>query len=670
MGVEGIMTRILVVDDHDLVRRGICSILATNSALTVCAEAVDGRDAVQKARAERPDIVVMDISMPNMNGLDAAREIKGILPQTEIVIVSQHDSAEMVRQAFKAGARGYVMKSAISSDLLSAIASVSFDKSFVKGALTNVNHDAHEILSRSRALEKALQENEERMRLARLVMRVGTFEWNMRTDVNHWTPEMEDIYGLAPGTFPGTLLAWEQLIHPEDRETSMNEIRRSMSEGGLEKQWRVIWPDGSVHWILCRASVLKDAANEPERLLGVNIEITDRMEMERVTGLLAAIVDSSDDAIISKNLNGIITSWNQGAERIFGFTAREAIGKSIALIIPPDRHDEETKILERLNKGERIDHFETVRLRKDGTRLDISLTISPVMDRTGRIIGASKVARDISEKKLFERTLRENEERLRMLTSSLESKIEKRTQELHLRNIEAIEQTRRVQELSDRLLEAQDEERRHIARELHDSAGQTLTVMGIHVSKLIDLARQTAPQIVKDADDVHNLLQRLSQEIRTASYLLHPPLLDECGLAMALDWYTQGLKERSGLQISLKISRELGRLPSAVELAIFRVIQECLTNIHRHSGSKHAEIDIASVNGNIIVQVKDRGKGIPPKKLAEIQSSAKSVGIGGMRERMRLINGSLNIESNGTGMTVQAKIPISNRARMSAKQPS
>ncbi|HEX3377487.1 MAG TPA: ATP-binding protein, partial [Candidatus Acidoferrales bacterium] len=182
--------------------------------------------------------------------------------------------------------------------------------------------------------------------------------------------------------------------------------------------------------------------------------------------------------------------------------------------------------------------------------------------------------------------------------------------------------------------------------------------------------RQSSPQIVKDADDVHNLLQRLSQEIRTASYLLHPPLLDECGLALALDWYTQGLKERSGLDISLKISQELGRLPNTVELAIFRVVQECLTNIHRHSGSKYAEIDISNASDTIIVQVKDHGKGISAKKLAEIRSSGKSLGIGGMRERMRLIHGSLNIESTGTGMTVQAKIPIPNQAKMSANQPS
>jgi len=664
------MTRILVVDDHELVRKGICAILASDPALTVCAEAVDGRDAVQKAKAERPDIVVMDISMPNMNGLDAARVIKGILPETEIVMVSQHDSSEMVRQAFKAGARGYVMKSAISSDLQSAIASVSRDKSFVKGTLTCVNHDAQEILSRSAALEKALQENEERLRLARMIMRVGTFEWNIKNDVNHWTPEMEAIYGLAPGTFPGTLKAWKHLIHPADREDSTRAITCAMKEGGLEKEWRVIWPDGSVHWILCRASVLRDERGDADRLIGVNIDITDRMRIEQVTGLLAAIVDSSDDAIISKNLDGIITSWNQGAEHIFGFTANEAIGRSIMLIIPPDRRDEEATILERLKKGERIDHFETVRMRKDGTRLDISITISPVKDRSGRIIGASKVARDITQRKKFERDLRENEESLRMLASGLESEVQKRTRELNQRNAEALEQAARVQELSTRLLQAQDDERRHIARDLHDSSGQTLTVMGMHVTKAIRLARSKSPELVKNAEEIHNLLQRLIQEIRTASYLLHPPLLEECGLLLALDWYAQGLRERSGLQIALNVPRDLERFPVNVELAVFRVVQECLTNIHRHSGSKSAEIDIARGNGTLTVKIRDHGKGISPEKLAEIQTSGKSVGIGGMRERMRLIHGSLNIESNGAGMTVQATIPLPKPAALEMEDPA
>jgi PAS domain S-box-containing protein len=150
--------------------------------------------------------------------------------------------------------------------------------------------------------------------------------------------------------------------------------------------------------------------------IDVTYEVLARDEInrrDRAMGLLAAIVDSSDDAIVSKNLDGVITSWNKSAELLFGYTAEEAVGRHITLIIPPDRREEEDMIIERIRHGLRVDHFETVRLRKDGSRIELSLTISPVKDSAGKIIGASKVARDISERRQAARTLRENEERLR-----------------------------------------------------------------------------------------------------------------------------------------------------------------------------------------------------------------------------------------------------------------
>jgi PAS domain S-box-containing protein len=149
------------------------------------------------------------------------------------------------------------------------------------------------------------------------------------------------------------------------------------------------------------------ARDGDDLILLVFQDITERKQAERTTGLLAAIVGSSDDAIVSKNLDGVITSWNKGAERLFGYTAEEAIGQHIALIIPHDRQHEEAMILERLGRGERVDHFETVRVRKDGTTLDISLTISPVKNAAGHVIGASKVARDVTERKRVERALAE-----------------------------------------------------------------------------------------------------------------------------------------------------------------------------------------------------------------------------------------------------------------------
>ncbi|HEU4590132.1 MAG TPA: PAS domain S-box protein, partial [Steroidobacteraceae bacterium] len=141
-------------------------------------------------------------------------------------------------------------------------------------------------------------------------------------------------------------------------------------------------------------------------------------DTEELRGRLAAIVASSDDAIISKTLDGVIVTWNEGATRIFGHTAEEAIGKPITIVIPADRLDEEPRILERLRRGERIDHFQTVRVRKDGSLVDISLTISPIRNAAGEIIGASKIARDISEQKRAEEALRVSNQRFRLMANS------------------------------------------------------------------------------------------------------------------------------------------------------------------------------------------------------------------------------------------------------------
>jgi PAS domain S-box-containing protein len=384
-----------------------------------------------------------------------------------------------------------------------------------------------------------------------------------------------------------------------------------------------------------------------------------RLKADKAIGLLAAIVDSSEDAIISKTLEGVITSWNSGAERLFGYTAEETIGQSISMLIPLERRDEEISILARLGQGKRIDHFDTIRLRKDGSRLEISLTISPIRDSSGKIIGASKIARDIAGRKRIERELHESEQRFRALAGALDTQVQFRTQELQRRNAEILQQSDQLRDLSARLMRAQDEERRRIALELHDSVGQNLAGLGMTLARLEDDAKRDPARFSESIKDAKDLIQNLTQEIRTTSYLLHPPMLDELGLRSALLWYVEGLAKRSNLCIEVNIPDNLERLAPEMELAIFRLVQESLTNIHRHSESKTAAIRIARQGDNIYAEVQDRGKGMSQDRFAEVQSQAVGLGIRGMKERVRQSHGELTIDSNALGTKVTAIFPVS-----------
>ena len=383
-----------------------------------------------------------------------------------------------------------------------------------------------------------------------------------------------------------------------------------------------------------------------------------RLKADAAIGLLAAIVDSSDDAIVSKTLEGVITSWNTGAEHLFGYTAKEAIGQPITMIIPRDRLNEEKSILARIREGQRIDHFDTIRMRKDGSLVDISLTMSPVRDGAGKIVGASKIAHNITERKRIEHELQESDQRFRELAGALDIQVQFRTEELRRRNAEILQQSDQLQDLSARLMHAQDQERRRIARELHDSTGQNLAALGMNLGQIENDAKRDPARLSKSIEDARNLIQSLTQEIRTTAYLLHPPMLDELGLVSALRWYIDGLVERSDISVQLNIPDDLERLGPEVELAIFRLVQECLTNIHRHSGSKTATITINRQTDKIYAEVRDEGKGISKQRLAEIQSLGVGVGIRGMRERVRQCDGELIVDSNALGTKITAIFPV------------
>ena len=403
--------------------------------------------------------------------------------------------------------------------------------------------------------------------------------------------------------------------------------------------------------MLLNARRIEDGhTEEPFMLLAIE-DITDRKQAEKTLAQLAAIVESSDDAMIGKMLDGTVTSWNKGAERLFGYTAEEAIGQNITLVVPPERLPEQATILERLKQGVRVDHFDTVRRRKDGSVFDVSLTISPVRDPTGHVVGASKVARDISERKAAEKALQHAHDRL-------ESMVEARTAS--------------VRQLSLRLLTVQDEEHRSISRELHDSIGQHLAGMKMAVARLRQA--ESAEKHNETLDTISESLDKCSVETRTISYLLHPPMLDEIGFAAAAKWYAEGFAERSGIKVNLELSNESQRLPRTTELPLFRILQASLSNVHRHAESPSVDVRFAMNARQAKLEVKDYGKGIDPELLERFNKSGTGAGIGlaGMRERLGELGGRLEIESNKSGTVIRAVIPVAtSKAPMNpgARQP-
>ena len=413
--------RVLVVDDHEFIRRGVRSILLAHSNYDVCGEAVDGQDAVERARDLKPDVVVMDISMPKLNGFEATRLIRTMLPDTEVLILSQHESPQMVQQAFKAGARGYVTKSSVPKHLLSALDQVSRHQPFFDPEIAQIGKPAHidaqEISQRSAALEQALRESEELYRSTFDLAAVG---------VAHVSPDgrwlrVNNKFCEIVGYSEDELLkmTFKQITHPQDvgEDLAQAERLRAGTSETYSTEKRYIHRDGSPVWVNLTVSPVRGQVHELRHFITVIEDITERKRIEEARFRLAAIVESSDDAIVSKDLNGVITSWNEAAVRIFGFAPEEAIGRPITIIIPPELHDEEKQILKRLRNDERIQHYETIRVSKSGKKLNVSLTISPVKDSKNRIVGASKIARDITESKRIENALTESETRLRATLS-------------------------------------------------------------------------------------------------------------------------------------------------------------------------------------------------------------------------------------------------------------
>ncbi len=352
-----------------------------------------------------------------------------------------------------------------------------------------------------------------------------------------------------------------------------------------------------------------------------------------------------DYALFILDTKGNVTSWNRGAKRIKGYEPSEIIGKNFSIFYSEKDVCARKPEME-LEVAARDGRFEDEgwRLRKDGTRFWASVIITPIRDDFGNLVGFGKVTRDITEKMQAQLALdRVNQElRKEMLDRKL---VEHRV----------AESERSLRSLSLHLLRTQDEERKRIGRDLHDSLGQVLTAMKLSLAAVKAGTSEDQSAIAKC---IH-LADDCIREVRTISYLLYPPMLEELGLKSAIPWYLDGFAERSGVKTSFECSADFQRLPREMELALFRLLQEALTNVHRHSESVVAQVRLHMDGNHAVLEVQDAGKGLPQKILAESGPiPATGVGLRGMDERMRQLGGRLEISSNGNGTTLTAIVPI------------
>ena len=446
----------------------------------------------------------------------------------------------------------------------------------------------------------------------------------------YWNRGAESIYGHAPDDVIGQP---SSILMPPGQNELPGVIERiRLGEQVEHYETRRLRKNGTVIDVSIAVSPISTRDGEVVGVSVVGRDISQRKQADEALLRLAAIVDSSEDAIIGKTMDTTIVSWNRGAEQIYGYTAAEAIGRPISILLPPGSEDEVPAIMERLRRGEKVENYETKRKRKDGTVIDVSVTVSLIRMRGGEIVGASAVARDITERKQAEAA------------------------RLHIARLEESQAAHRL--LLERVFETQEQERRRIARELHDEAGQLMASLLVGLRALDD--SKTVDEAKAWAQRLRGIAARAIDEVGRLARGLHSSVLDDHGLGVALERYVADYSTAHKIATNLTLNDpDMNDLPPAVQLAVFRIVQEALTNVARHSGATVISIRLARSGMGLEATIADNGAGFEVNA-ASVRSEAH-LGLQSMRERAAILGGTVNVTSDSMGTSIQVQLPLEER---------
>ncbi|MEJ2007622.1 MAG: PAS domain S-box protein [Acidobacteriota bacterium] len=608
-------------------------------------------------------------------------------------------------------------------------------------------------IERAQAAE-ALRQSEEKFReMAENIREVLWMVDPTRTKVLYVSPSYESVWGRPAEAVFGQGHGWLDAVHPEDRSRVRTALGGDLPQREFETEFRVVWPDSSVHWVRDRSFPVRNQNGEMERIVGISEDITERRltsealleseeryrqlfnQMNVGCALLEVICDKEgtprDARFVDVNPSfESITGYPKESvteERVLAVFPQihaywvERLGQvaltgesihfegysdvfkkyfDVTAFRPRPRHfaivfadiTERKEAEQRLEEAERKYHsiFENAmegifQVREDGSLL----TANPAM---ARILGYGTTRQFMEEVRNLEQRLYIEPRhpsgfipllRQQGAISEFEAQMRRKDGTLiwvmgsaygvrddngkvlyyegTLRDVTEHKKAEEVlRRLSSQLLHAQDDERRRIARELHDSTGQYLSALSMNLSWMAQPTLALDAQVRAVVRESIDLVKRALSEIRNFSYLLHPPVLDEYGLCAALRWYVHGFSQRSGINVELDVPLDLPRLPRQVETALFRVVQECLTNVHRHSGSTRAKILLYQKAGSLLLEVSDKGHGISAGGDGHQAADGERIGVGiaGIRERVRELGGRLEIDSGARGTVVRVSLPL------------
>jgi PAS domain S-box-containing protein len=537
--------------------------------------------------------------------------------------------------------------------------------SAAKSRLKSSGGGGKALLDATQRLESILGANE-----------VATWTWDVVNDRVIADRNLARLFGVASAE--GPIQTFIDAIHPDDRPQVAAAIGGTLEgqNDGYAIDYRVVRPDGSISWLAARGQVERDNQGKPRYFPGVVIDITERksseakaedlrFRLDQQAKLFDITLASITDFAYVFDRQGRFAFVNQALLDLWGLKLEDAVGKDFFdLKYPPDLAERLQRQIQQVFDTKAGLTDETPYTSPTGAGGYYEYIFRPVFGRDGSVETVAGSTRDITERKRVEEELRQSQEQFRSLAQTLDSQVIARTAELEQRNKEVLQQAELLRGLSVSLIETQDREGRRIARELHDSAGQITAALLMKLAGLAETikaesAKVSSPELAKEVQEARAYAEELDREIRTTSYLLHPPMLDEIGLQAALHWYTEGLEQRAGLNVQLDISDNFERLSREMEITIFRIVQECLTNVHRHSGSKSAQVRLGREQGTLRLEIRDAGRGIDPSRLDTLRATGAGIGLRGVRERVRQFAGEVRIDSEvGSGTTIFVTLPL------------